>query len=152
MGLLVEGKWQDKWYDTKANGGKFIRTEAQFRNTINQEGMYRPESGRYHLYISLACPWAHRTLIYRTLKDTHQSNLDDIERQELEEQEAEVERHISGIVVDEELTQRMAQNHQARKILAQTDWYVVRKMETGKEIPDNIIALRMQARSNVVNE
>ena len=64
-----------------------------------------------------------------------------LERHKLtEEQEAEVERHISGIVVDEELTQRMAQNHQARKILAQTDWYVVRKMETGKEIPDNIIA------------
>ena len=69
MGLLVERKWQDKWYDTKASGGKFIRTEAQFRNIINQEGMYRPESGRYHLYVSLACPWAHRTLIYRTLKD-----------------------------------------------------------------------------------
>lgn len=69
MGLLVEGKWQDKWYDTKANDGKFIRTEAQFRNTINQEGVYKPESNRYHLYVSLACPWAHRTLIYRTLKD-----------------------------------------------------------------------------------
>ena len=55
-------------------------------------------------------------------------------------------------VVDKELTTQMAQNHQARKILAQTDWYVIRKMETGKEIPDNIISLRMQARSNVVNE
>ncbi|MDC0861965.1 glutathione S-transferase family protein [Alphaproteobacteria bacterium] len=69
MGLLVEGKWQDKWYDTKANGGKFIRTEAKFRNTINQESMYKPESNRYHLYVSLACPWAHRTLIYRSLKN-----------------------------------------------------------------------------------
>ena len=76
-----------------------------------------------------------------------------LERHKLtEEQEAEVERHISGIVVDKELTTQMAQNHQARKILAQTDWYVIRKMETGKEIPDNIISLRMQARSNVVNE
>ena len=69
-----------------------------------------------------------------------------------QEQEAEVERHMNSITVDQELTTRMAQNHQARKILADTDWYVVRKMETGKEIPDHILDMRMQARSNVVND
>ena len=69
MGLLVEGKWHDKWYDTKSNGGKFIRTEAQFRNSVNKEGDFKPETNRYHLYVSLACPWAHRTLIYRSLKN-----------------------------------------------------------------------------------
>ena len=88
-----------------------------------------------------------------TYTQNERSRFWQLERHKLtEEQEAEVERHINGIVVDTELTKRMAQNHQARKILAQTDWYVVRKMETGKEIPDNIISLRMQARSNVVNE
>jgi len=68
MGLLVDGVWQDQWYDTKKSGGKFIRTEAQFRNFIELNGDFTPDSGRYHLYISLACPWAHRTLIYRSLK------------------------------------------------------------------------------------
>ena len=69
MGLLVNGVWQDKWYDTKKSGGKFVRTEAQFRNLIKANSTFTPDSGRYHLYISLACPWAHRTLIYRSLKD-----------------------------------------------------------------------------------
>ena len=68
MGLLVDGVWQDQWYDTKKSGGKFIRTEAQFRNFIELNGDFTPDSGRYHLYVSLACPWAHRTLIYRSLK------------------------------------------------------------------------------------
>jgi len=76
MGLLVDGKWQDRWYDTKASGGKFIREDAQFRNWITPdgsagptgEGGFRAESGRYHLYVSHACPWAHRTLIFRQLK------------------------------------------------------------------------------------
>jgi putative glutathione S-transferase len=68
MGLLVEGKWVDQWYDTKSSGGKFLRTEAQFRNFISTESKFLPESQRYHLYVSLACPWAHRTLIYRSLK------------------------------------------------------------------------------------
>ena len=76
-----------------------------------------------------------------------------LERHKLtEEQEAEVERHIDSITVDTELTTRMAQNHQARKILADTDWYVVRKMETGKEIPADIADMRNKARSLVVNE
>ncbi|WP_100657154.1 glutathione S-transferase family protein [Alteromonas flava] len=70
MGLLVDGKWQDKWYDTDSSKGKFERQASKFRSTISREdGKFRPESGRYHLYVSLACPWAHRTLIFRHLKD-----------------------------------------------------------------------------------
>lgn len=76
MGLLVEGVWHDQWYDTTASGGAFERTTAKFRNWITADGSAGPsgeggfaaESGRYHLYVSLACPWAHRTLIFRTLK------------------------------------------------------------------------------------
>jgi putative glutathione S-transferase len=76
MGLLVDGKWQDRWYDTAESGGRFVRTEAQFRNWITADGKPGPtgeggfvaEPGRYHLYVSLACPWAHRTLIFRKLK------------------------------------------------------------------------------------
>ncbi len=76
MGLLVDGKWQDRWYDTADTGGRFVRTEAQFRNWITADGKPGPtgeggfvaEPGRYHLYVSLACPWAHRTLIFRKLK------------------------------------------------------------------------------------
>lgn len=71
MGLLVEGKWVDKWYDTKSTGGKFVRTVTQFRNKITPEGEtgYKAEKGRYHLYVSLACPWAARTLMVRKLKE-----------------------------------------------------------------------------------
>ena len=70
MGLLVEGEWQDKWYDTKSTGGRFVRTDAQFRDRVTADGSsgFKAESGRYHLYVSYACPWAHRTLIYRKLK------------------------------------------------------------------------------------
>ncbi|HCG7227543.1 TPA: glutathione S-transferase family protein [Vibrio parahaemolyticus] len=70
MGKLVEGVWHDVWYDTKANGGKFVREDAGFRDWIknDSEAVFHPESGRYHLYVSLACPWAHRTLIFRKLK------------------------------------------------------------------------------------
>ncbi|MEM9999416.1 MAG: glutathione S-transferase family protein, partial [Pseudomonadota bacterium] len=76
MGLLVEGKWQDKWYDTKSTGGKFVRKDSAIRNWVTADGEpgpsgvggYKAESGRYHLYVSLACPWAHRTLIFRKLK------------------------------------------------------------------------------------
>jgi|SRR5690554_722904 len=76
MGLLVEGKWQDQWYDTESTDGEFQRTEAQFRHWITAdgspgptgEGGFKAEPGRYHLYVSLACPWAHRTLIFRVLK------------------------------------------------------------------------------------
>lgn len=70
MGKLVEGKWHDVWYDTKSSNGKFVREDAGFREWVSNEtgAKYTPESGRYHLYVSLACPWAHRTLIFRKLK------------------------------------------------------------------------------------
>lgn len=76
MGLLVDGEWHDAWYDTKDSGGAFKRTEAQFRNWITADGSagptgtggFKAESGRYHLYVSHACPWANRTLIFRALK------------------------------------------------------------------------------------
>ncbi|WP_019277998.1 glutathione S-transferase family protein [Vibrio coralliilyticus] len=70
MGKLVEGKWQDVWYDTKTSGGKFVREDAGFREWVENKpnAKFQPESGRYHLYVSLACPWAHRTLIFRKLK------------------------------------------------------------------------------------
>jgi len=68
MGLLVDGVWHDQWYDTKSTGGKFERKASQFRNRITHDGEFQPEAGRYHLYVSLACPWAHRTLIFRKLK------------------------------------------------------------------------------------
>ena len=76
MGLLVDGKWHDQWYDTEGNGGRFIRTEAQYRNWITPdgspgptgEGGFKAEPNRYHLYVAMACPWANRTLIMRKLK------------------------------------------------------------------------------------
>ncbi|KIC52057.1 glutathione S-transferase family protein [Tateyamaria sp. ANG-S1] len=76
MGLLVDGVWHDRWYDTKSSGGKFQRSQAKFRNWITADGSAGPSgiggfeaaSGRYHLYVSYACPWAHRALIFRTLK------------------------------------------------------------------------------------
>jgi len=76
MGLLVDGKWQDVWYDTDSTKGRFERSKSQFRNWITQDGSagptgedgFKAEAGRYHLYVSYACPWAHRTLIFRALK------------------------------------------------------------------------------------
>lgn len=70
MGLLVDGVWQDKWYDTKSTGGRFERQDSLFRNWITADGSsgFPAEAGRYHLYVSYACPWAHRTLIFRALK------------------------------------------------------------------------------------
>lgn len=70
MGKLVEGIWHDVWYDTKTSGGKFVREDAGFRQWVENkpDAPFQPESGRYHLYVSLACPWAHRTLIMRELK------------------------------------------------------------------------------------
>ena len=67
MGLLVEGVWRDQWYDTGASG-RFQRPATQFRAQLDPRGPFKPEAGRYHLYVSWACPWAHRTLIYRKLK------------------------------------------------------------------------------------
>ena len=76
MGLLVDGNWVDEWYDTKSTGGRFVRKESQFRNWVTADGSagptgrggFKAEAGRYHLYVSYACPWAHRTLIMRALK------------------------------------------------------------------------------------
>ncbi|CAO3451600.1 Glutathione S-transferase, omega (EC 2.5.1.18) [Azospirillum argentinense] len=70
MGLLIDGRWYDQWYDTKNSGGAFVRPETQFRNWVRADGStpFQPEAGRYHLFVSLACPWAHRTLILRKLK------------------------------------------------------------------------------------
>lgn len=77
MGQLIDGEWHDVWYETKKTGGSFQRAEANFRNWITADGSAGPsghggfaaQSGRYHLYISYACPWAHRTLIMRNLKE-----------------------------------------------------------------------------------
>jgi len=88
MGLLQNGKWVDQWYDTKSTGGEFKRQDSRFRHWITADGTPGPdgqqgfpaESGRYHLFVSLACPWAHRTLIFRALK--------------------ELEKHISVTVVE----------------------------------------------------
>jgi len=76
MGLLIEGEWHDRWYDTNGSKGEFLREDSQFRSWITPDGSAGPsgvagfpaEPGRYHLYVSLACPWAHRTLIFRKLK------------------------------------------------------------------------------------
>tara|TARA_R110000850_G_scaffold32328_6_gene89014 strand:+ start:799 stop:1773 length:975 start_codon:yes stop_codon:yes gene_type:complete len=76
MGLLIDGKWQDSWYDTDKTDGAFERQESDFRNWVTAdgsagpsgEGGFKAEADRYHLYISHACPWAHRSMIFRTLK------------------------------------------------------------------------------------
>ncbi|MGO1118796.1 glutathione S-transferase family protein [Rhodovibrionaceae bacterium A322] len=76
MGLLVDGVWHDQWYDTKSSGGNFQRDQSRFRNWVTADGSagpsgvggFKAEPGRYHLYVSFACPWAHRTLILRKLK------------------------------------------------------------------------------------
>lgn len=76
MGLLIDGEWHDQWYDTKSSGGTFQRQESRFRNWVTTDsapgpsgtGGYKAESGRYHLYISHACPWANRAMIFRSLK------------------------------------------------------------------------------------
>ena len=76
MGLLQNGQWVDQWYDTKSSDGRFVRKDSAFRNWVTADGApgptgiggFKAEAGRYHLYVSLACPWAHRTLIFRALK------------------------------------------------------------------------------------
>ena len=76
MGLLVDGVWHDQWYDTNSTGGRFVRQQSQFRSWITPdgspgpsgEGGFKAEPGRYHLYVSYACPWASRALIFRALK------------------------------------------------------------------------------------
>jgi putative glutathione S-transferase len=76
MGLLQDGQWVDKWYDTKSTDGRYVRKASAFRNWVTADGSagpsgnsgFKAEPDRYHLYVSLACPWAHRTLIFRALK------------------------------------------------------------------------------------
>jgi len=76
MGILIDGQWQDIWYPTNETQGRFIRSAAQFRNWITADGSagptgragFKAETGRYHLYVSYACPWANRTLIFRKIK------------------------------------------------------------------------------------
>ncbi|MCP5244793.1 MAG: glutathione S-transferase family protein [Burkholderiales bacterium] len=76
MGILIDGEWQDIWYPTKETEGRFVRSAAQFRNWITVDGSagptghagFKAEAGRYHLYVSYACPWANRTLIFRKIK------------------------------------------------------------------------------------
>lgn len=76
MGQLVEGHWSTDWYETQKTGGQFIRPDAPFRNWITADGApgpsgdggFKAEPDRYHLYVSYACPWAHRTLVFRALK------------------------------------------------------------------------------------
>ncbi len=76
MGLLIDGKWHDQWYETAENDGRFVRKEASFRNWVTKDGSpgpsgcggFKAERGRYHLYVSYACPWAHRTILFRALK------------------------------------------------------------------------------------
>ena len=76
MGVLINGEWSDQWYDTSKTGGAFQRDTSRFRNWITADGSagpsgaggFKAEPGRYHLYVSHACPWAHRTLIFRALK------------------------------------------------------------------------------------
>jgi putative glutathione S-transferase len=76
MGQLIDGKWSTEWYDTATTGGAFRRSTAGYRNWITADGAPGPsgtggfaaEAGRYHLYVAHACPWAHRTLIFRSLK------------------------------------------------------------------------------------
>ena len=68
MGMLVDGQWQDVWYDTESSGGRFVRENARFRNWVTADGSagadgdggFKAEPGRYHLYVSLACPWVKR--------------------------------------------------------------------------------------------
>jgi putative glutathione S-transferase len=76
MGQLIDGVWHDAWYDTGKTGGRFVRSTSAFRNWVTPDGAAGPsgdggfaaQSGRYHLYVSYACPWAHRALIFRSLK------------------------------------------------------------------------------------
>ena len=75
MGLLADGKWVDRWYDTKESGGRFERPETQFRDRVTADGSsgFPAEAGRYHLYVAHACPWAHRAIIFRRLKRLEQA-------------------------------------------------------------------------------
>ena len=73
MGMLIDGVWHDTGYDTKETGGAFVRTDTAFHAQVTADGSSGLPAARdrYHLYVALACPWAHRTLIYRALKGNY---------------------------------------------------------------------------------
>lgn len=75
MGMLVDGEWKDVWYDTASTGGRFVRQDASFRDVVSADpgARFAAETGRYQLYVSLACPWAHRVLVVRALKGLEQA-------------------------------------------------------------------------------
>ena len=69
MGQLVNGVWTKGSVSNNQKDGSFKRVDSVFRNVISfNDQVYKPETNRYHLYVSYACPWAHRTLIFRHLK------------------------------------------------------------------------------------
>ncbi len=76
MGKLIDDKWHDVWYDTASHEGRFVHQDSAFRNRVTAagspgatgEGGFKAKHGHYHLYVSLACPRAHRTIIMRKLK------------------------------------------------------------------------------------
>lgn len=108
MGLLVEGKWRDKWYDTKSSGGRFVRQVSSFRNWVTLDGSAGPsgkpgfqaEPGRYHLYVAFACPWAHRTLIFRKLKRLEDAITVDVVHPDMGEQGWVFDPSLSGATAD----------------------------------------------------
>ncbi len=73
MGLMINGEWRDEWYDTKSTAGRFVRRESFFRDWVTADGSsgFKAEPNRYHLYISLACPWAHTPHTRVALRDPH---------------------------------------------------------------------------------
>ena len=70
MGHFIDGVWRDGSFDVNESNGSFVRRDASFRSFVTADGSsgFKAEAGRYHLYVSAACPWAHRTLILRALK------------------------------------------------------------------------------------
>lgn len=94
MGLLIKGQWHNDWYDTESNGGEFIRQDSQIRGQIG-DSLYPAESDRYHLFVSLACPWAHRTLIFRALKGLQSVIGATVVKPEMMEQGWEIDDQVS---------------------------------------------------------
>lgn len=108
MGLLVNGEWRDQWYDTKSTAGRFKRQASSFRNWITADGSagpsgdagFKAEPGRYHIYVSLACPWAHRTLIFRRLKGLEDAISVDVVHYHMGENGWEFASDIDGATAD----------------------------------------------------
>lgn len=104
MGLLIEGEWHDKWYDTSKTGGAFKREPTKFHGWVtaggepgpNGEQGFPAQAGRYHLYVSLACPWAHRTLVFRRLKKLEDAISFDVVSPDMLDQGWEFEETVDG--------------------------------------------------------